>query len=271
MNYKAPEHSDGFSKLVLTQSLMLYAPNSAGSYPAKAALTLKGAQQIFPYLSDFIATLHGRKKPSETIQDVFPPTEENIKAAADIKLLFDKYGSDKASKHDYFKIYGPLLLNKDSVCSILEVGVGTPHADIVSSMGPSGRPGASLRAFRDWCPAARIFGADIDKRILFTEERIQTFYVDQTEPQTFEKLGLNLPNDFDLIIDDGLHAPSANLITLQFGLSKVKIGGWVIIEDINRAALAFWETIAAIIPKGCYETHILATKAADVFAVKRLS
>ena len=37
---------------------------------------------------------------------------------------------------------------------------------------------------------------------------------------------------FDLIIDDGLHSPLANLNTIEFGLSHVNIGGWVVVEDI---------------------------------------
>ena len=40
-------------------------------------------------------------------------------------------------------------------------------------------PGASLRAWRDYFVKADIYGADIDKKILFNENKIKNFYVDQ--------------------------------------------------------------------------------------------
>ena len=51
------------------------------------------------------------------------------------------------------------------------------------------------------------------------EERISTFVVDQTNPQSIEALFKKLPAQFDLIIDDGLHATDANVLTLGYGLT----------------------------------------------------
>ena len=42
-------------------------------------------------------------------------------------------------------------------------------------------PGASLRAWRDFFPNATILGADLDREVLFEEERITTGYMDQTD------------------------------------------------------------------------------------------
>ena len=55
--------------------------------------------------------------------------------------------------------------------NIFEVGLGTNNVDVPSNMGKDGKPGASLRAWRDYFP-----NADIDTRILFKEDKIQTFY-----------------------------------------------------------------------------------------------
>jgi hypothetical protein len=100
---------------------------------------------------------------------------------------------------------------------LLEIGLGTNNPDVVSTMGASGKPGASLRAFRDFLPNARVFGADIDGRILFEEERILTYYVDQTRSISFDELADKLGNEgFDLVIDDGLHSPNANIATMIF-------------------------------------------------------
>ena len=45
--------------------------------------------------------------------------------------------------------------------------MGTNNPNLVSTMGSSGRPGASLYAFKEYLPNAIIYGADIDKDILF--------------------------------------------------------------------------------------------------------
>ncbi|MEK7660495.1 MAG: hypothetical protein AAB680_00460 [Pseudomonadota bacterium] len=259
-----------YSKLNLLQTFPVYYPHSAGSYQDCAAVTIQTINQMFPFMSSFANYLNGETAPTKKIEDVFPFTPENVQIATDIKALFDKYGSDKGTTHDYFKVYGPILKNRDNIKSVFEVGLGTNNTDVVSTMGTAGKPGASLRAFRDWCPNAQVFGADVDKRVLFTEERIKTFYVDQTNPQTFEDLRAPLPDGFDLIIDDGLHSPNANILTLQFGLSKVKVNGWVVVEDIGFIVIPFWEVIAAMMPKDKYEVHIIKTKAAAMFAVKRL-
>jgi hypothetical protein len=179
------------------------------------------------------------------------------------------YGSDKAVHH-YHNIYGPILKNRDEIRGVLEIGLGTNNTDIVSNMGAGGRPGASLRAFRDFLKSASIFGADIDTQILFEDERIKTFFVDQTKPATLTELGKSVPSELDLIIDDGLHSPNANIATLQFGLRKIKRGGWVVIEDIAREALRAWELVSALLPNS-YETHILRAEGAFVFTVKRVS
>jgi hypothetical protein len=77
----------------------------------------------------------------------------------------------------------------------------------------------------------------------------------------------------DLIIDDGLHSPDANIATLLFGLSRVRSGGWVVVEDIAIEAQPIWEVVAALLPAN-YRSHLLATQEYQVkalaFAVKRL-
>jgi hypothetical protein len=55
-------------------------------------------------------------------------------------------------------------------------------------MGRTGTPGASLRAWRDYFPNAEIYGADIDREILFEEERISAFYVNQLSESAILKM-----------------------------------------------------------------------------------
>ena len=46
---------------------------------------------------------------------------------------------------------------------LIECGLGTNNINFKSSMGINGKPGASLRMWRDFFPSARIIGVDIDK------------------------------------------------------------------------------------------------------------
>jgi hypothetical protein len=137
----------------------------------------------------------------KAIIDVFPTTDA-LPETQKLGAYFNKYGSNKASDHDYHRVYGPLMASsRNNQVRLLEVGLGTNNTDVTSNMGTRGRPGASLRAFRDYFPNASIFGADIDRRVLFQDERIKTVFVDQTDPEQFVELK-RLGNDFDFIIDD---------------------------------------------------------------------
>jgi hypothetical protein len=167
----------------------------------------------------------------------------------DLADLFRKYGSDKSSKHNYHVAYASLL-RRDAPLNILEIGLGTNNPRIHSTMGTTGSPGAAERAFRDWAPRANVYGADIDESILFTEDRIQTFFVDQTKPETFKELAAKLP-PLDLVIDDGLHFPLANLNTINFALPLLKEDGAVVVEDIMPHHLPIWRVAITVLANQC--------------------
>jgi hypothetical protein len=71
---------------------------------------------------------------------------------------------------------------------ILEIGIGTNNPSLVSTMGIYGTPGASLYSFREYLPNSQIYGADIDTNILFTHDRIKTFYVNQLDYSTYNNI-----------------------------------------------------------------------------------
>lgn len=188
---------------------------------------------------------------------------------ADLGALFRKQGSDKASAHDYYRVYGSILGHRrHKPLNILEIGLGTNNIDIPSNMGPSGRPGASLRAFRDWAPAASVYGADVDPRILFSEDRIQTEWVDQTDRASLAALASKLHDrSFDLIIDDGLHLPHANMNTINALLPLLSDSGTLVVEDIN-GHYAFW-TVALNVFSKEWDCFFAPTKSAHIFVVRR--
>jgi len=159
--------------------------------------------------------------------------------------LCDKYGSDKGSTklgvkpypwpaHTYTSIYSLIFgLNRFSIKNILECGIGSVSENQKSNMTKSGKPGASLRVWRDFFPAAEIYGIDIDPKTLFQESRIKTFEVDQTSTSSIDEFKEKIPNiDFDIIIDDGLHEFFAGKSLFINTFSILQNGGFYVIEDI---------------------------------------
>jgi hypothetical protein len=206
--------------LNVNKSFPAFSPSSSGENKDLASLTIQSINQTFPLIESLLASL-SINIPIISV-DQFSKRANSHQQSMELKVLFDQYGSDKAGKHDYHLIYGAVLSKKLAIENILEVGMGTNNLDVASNMGKLGKPGASLRAFRNFCVNAEIYGADIDKRILFSEERIKTFYLDQTDSKSFQQLKSELPELFDLVIDDGLHSPNANIATLDFGLRIIK-------------------------------------------------
>ena len=179
--------------------------------------------------------------------------------------------SDKSTSHDYHYLYYFILnkLNNENL-NILEIGLGTNDPNLVSTMGYGGRPGASLYAFKEYLPKANIYGADIDKNILFNEDRIKTCFVDQLDLKSFE----NIKNTFgkiqyDLIIDDGLHSIGANLNTLLFALDNVKLNGWIVIEDIHIPDN--WYTIHYFLSKSNkYNCELIKARNGFLYVINRI-
>lgn len=160
--------------------------------------------------------------------------------------LFDTYGSDKgtnkASGHvfdwhpnGYADLYLLLFEGvRDQVRTVFECGIGTNNPDLPSSMGERGKPGASLRAWRDFFPNAEVFGADVDSSILFQEERIKTGYMDQCNRESIKKYlkEFNL-KELDIVIDDGLHTFEAAKTLFENIYPFLTEGGFYVIEDIH--------------------------------------
>lgn len=240
-----------------------YAAHSAGRYRQIAGMTSATITRLPDDLSQFAAR-------SGRIIEKITLVEFLSDGSGDSQLLgefFELHGSDK-TRQGYHPLYAKILKKRDQISRVFEVGLGTNNEDVVSNMTAKGRPGASLRAFRDFLPNAHIYGADVDRRVLFSEERIETLWVDQLDKQSVEALTETLPREFDLVVDDGLHSPDANLAILQLGLGLVRVGGWVVIEDIHRSAESIWRVIGALIPEG-FQATIVDAHYSLLFIVRR--
>lgn len=252
-------------RLLSFQNFDLYAPYSRGPNREKTDHAVHATKVVFPMLAEF-AERQGRTLLPLISAEVFG--QETHATAMQLKKLLDEQGSDKASKHNYHLVLGRILHERARFKAVLEIGLGSNNPRILSNMTVRRRPGASVRAFRDFLPNAQIYGADYDRGALFQDDRISTFFVDQTDPKTLQSLAALLPDALDLIIDDGLHSPTANLATLDFALPLLAEGGWIVIEDINPLTLPIWQVVGQLLAPE-FEAHIIECTKNPIFAVER--
>jgi hypothetical protein len=164
----------------------------------------------------------------------------NVKEHTPLCEIMGRNRSDKGSMDDktwhnytifYYNIFKDL---QDKNLRVFELGLGTNNVNLPSNMGSNGRPGASLYGWSEFFPNSQIFGCDIDKNILFNTDRIKTFYCDQTKPKIIKSMWdeYELQENFDIIIDDGLHDFDANVCFFENSIHKLNPNGYYIIEDI---------------------------------------
>jgi predicted O-methyltransferase YrrM len=139
--------------------------------------------------------------------------------------LFNKYGCDKTRKHQYDRVYAPVLdtmMNKR--INVLEVGVFNGH---------------STEAFLQYLPMAHMYGLDIFTRTraedlpCYTFQRADWIKASSTDPSIGRQLKEKWGNiKFDVIIDDGLHTPKANMQTFNNLSPFLADDGVYFIEDV---------------------------------------
>jgi len=168
-----------------------------------------------------------------------------------LSKLCEKHGTDKGfvefekktpygwMPHSYSFYYNSLFSHcRKNIKLVFECGIGSNNPDIACNMTTNGRPGASLRVWREYFNKAQIIGADIDKTILFQEDRINTYEVNQLDPISIKNMWSKIKYDnFDIIIDDGLHTLNAGVTFFFHSFEKLKEGGIYIIEDVDFSYL----------------------------------
>jgi hypothetical protein len=132
--------------------------------------------------------------------------------------LFNKYGCDKSKKHMYHLVYEPIFEKiRYENLNILEIGIFK---------------GNSIQAWLEYFPNATIYGVDIFTRVdprkieILNHPRVKWAKCDSTISNVKEWEDVK----FDIIIDDGLHTPEANLKT--FNSFKNQLKGSFFIEDV---------------------------------------
>jgi hypothetical protein len=244
-------------------------PCSAASSGVRTSLAIEELANLKVTLENFLgATNYAEGLKVQKIEEFYEEHGGKDSQRDELQALFISYGSDKATTHNYHLLYS-CLFNPDEVGRVFEIGLGTNNLDVASNMGALGKPGASLRAFRDFFPRSDIFGADIDSRVLFAEDRIICFEVDQHKIESLEGLSSKIGQpEFDLMIDDGLHAPVANLNSLCFFANHIRRDGWIVIEDVPWMNLFFWRLIASRLSSR-FDCRFLICKGLHMFVAKK--
>lgn len=141
--------------------------------------------------------------------------------------LFTKYGTDKGI-WGYTPVYEQFLNHwREQVKDVLEIGI-CGDRDI-----PNNRTGASLFAWRDYFPNARIVGIDNDAKWMVTgEERIETYCLDAYDMTALTTLLVKLDRTYDFICDDAVHDPIPQLTLLHTVWPFLRPTGIAAVEDV---------------------------------------
>jgi 8-demethyl-8-alpha-L-rhamnosyltetracenomycin-C 2'-O-methyltransferase len=134
-----------------------------------------------------------------------------------------KYRTDKWGKHNYTPYYFELFKGmRDWVKKVVEVGVAE---------------GAGVRMFRDFFPNAMIYGAEIDKKRIFSEDRIRVIKCDQSKTDDLVNFLSITGFDIDIFVDDGSHEPKHQVHTCLTVLPLLKKESVYIIEDVSEPSI----------------------------------
>jgi len=144
-----------------------------------------------------------------------------------------KYGADKspAVVHMYTPAYYEYFKDmRNSVKKVFEMGIGNrAQAHMVGRLGLYFVMGPSL--WRDFFPNAMIYGADIDTKSLFTDDRIKTYYCNEDNDEEVKKLIEEIGSDIDIVIDDGNHGVGHQIHLCQTLMPLLKKDVMYFIED----------------------------------------
>jgi len=162
----------------------------------------------------------------------------NLDLDLDLDQIFNNHATDKQSSHGYAPIYHALFKRlRDTPIALLEIGIGTVTPGASSSMYghdlPGYRPGASLRAWRDYFSKGVVYGVDVQPDTMIdSEDRIVTALCDSTDAEAVKAYLKHAPG-FDIIIDDGVHDPELQLKTLRNFYPGLRSNGIYVIEDVE--------------------------------------
>lgn len=151
------------------------------------------------------------------------------------------YGLDKNCRisHNYMPGYENIFkCDKHEIKEMLEIGLGGIYN--LNKCVKDGdekrnyyRTGNSLRMWRDYFVNANIYGIDINKELIFSENRIKTFVANQNSEKDLENVMHNIGKELDVILDDGSHDGEHQVFSFIHLNKYLSSNGKYIIEDIQ--------------------------------------
>jgi predicted O-methyltransferase YrrM len=133
--------------------------------------------------------------------------------------LNKKFNTDKGGKHCYLqKYYQPTFLpRRESTRKLLEIGV---------------YEGASIRLWREFFINSEIYALEIlQKRagMFNNDDKVHLTIGSSIDKKSYQ----NIPEDLDIVIDDGSHKPEDQYNTFKVAYEYLKQGGVYVIEDVR--------------------------------------
>lgn len=128
--------------------------------------------------------------------------------------------SDKINHHGYHRFY-PWFLHhiRDDAIKILEIGIDETE---------------SIKLWNEYFTDVEIHGIDIEQK-KFDSSKVKLFCIDQSNEYQLEDFSRRRSLFYNLIIDDGSHVPSHQILTLKKLWPTLKPSGIYIIEDIETS------------------------------------
>lgn len=155
-----------------------------------------------------------------------------------------KWGTDKALY--YADFYNELLKDRrESTKKVLEFGIGYPElmSEPAARAGITDyRTGASLFMWEEYFPNAQIYALDNNPATLINQGRIKSFWCDQSRSETYPRTEIGW--DFDLIIEDGSHFKSDQILCAVELAPQIAMDGIYIVEDAPPYDDAFLAELA---------------------------
>jgi hypothetical protein len=100
--------------------------------------------------------------------------------------------------------------------------------------------GGSLKMWRDYFgPECHVYGVDIEEACkVYEDDHTKVFVGDQADREFWRRLKQQVPA-VDILIDDGGHSPTEQIVTLEEMLPHLRAGGVYLCEDVHGALNRF--------------------------------
>ena len=159
----------------------------------------------------------------------------------ELTQLADKYQTDKGTQffcaHNYTSHYHRTFQSlREASLTMVEIGLNARDRNDCPS----------LRMWLDYFPKAHIYGLDI-RQFDFSHERATLLQCDQGDIESLQRVKGSIPNQVDIIIDDGSHIQEHQHVSFDQFFPILAPGGCYVVEDLTSPlARGSWKFFQAL-------------------------